>query len=68
MKFYAKLVVGESYSVNGANFVKGKQLEVNEELANYLEDNKQFEVKKVKAKAPAQDDKKDDKKEEDKKE
>lgn len=49
MAYTAKLVDGQSYYVQGVNFVKNKEVEVNKELADYLEENPKFEVKKEKS-------------------
>ena len=64
MSKVAKLVVGETYHVQGINFEKGKSVEVDNQLAEYLDGKEQFEVseKRVK-KAPAKHEKKEEEKE-----
>lgn len=45
MKHIATLVNGQSYYVHGVQFEKGVPMEVSDELARYLVENGQFEVK-----------------------
>ena len=46
-KILATLIKGQHYHVNGITFTKGKEVEIEESLKDYLEDNSHFELNVV---------------------
>lgn len=52
--YFAKLVGGKSYGVDGHNFVDGVEQAIGKDTYEYLKDNKMFEVREgEKEKAPS---------------
>jgi hypothetical protein len=49
MAKFASLIVGQTYDVMGIRFTANNPIEVDEALADYLEDNEQFEITSGKA-------------------
>lgn len=49
-KILATLIKGQHYHVNGITFTKGKEVEIEESLKDYLEDNSHFEFNVVEEK------------------
>lgn len=43
-KILATLIVGQHYHIKGVTFTKGNEVEINEELKPYLENNSQFSL------------------------
>lgn len=43
-KILATLIVGQHYHIKGVTFTKGNEIEINEELKPYLENNSQFSL------------------------
>lgn len=46
-KILATLIRGQHYHVNGITFINGKEVEIEESLKDYLEDNSHFELNVV---------------------